>query len=145
MYWITDDTCWIQHVLDHSWHKLAVEQTFCTLATYDSKWVTSFLQCTLNSHPNGVVARLFASYMAGATWNCAISAHSVYTIQSCTISHHFMQSHMKWLLNNCYGTHISFSFFHTPPKDMSVKWSTAWWIVISKWRYSLCFWFIWSI
>ena len=32
-----------------------------------SKSVTSFLQCTLNIHPSGVVAVLFGSYIAGAT------------------------------------------------------------------------------
>ena len=32
--------------------------------------MTSFLQRALNIHPRGVVAALFGSYVAGATWNC---------------------------------------------------------------------------
>ena len=37
----------------------ALEQTHCTLVTCDSKCMTRFLQCALNIHPSGVVAKLF--------------------------------------------------------------------------------------
>ena len=54
----------------------------------------SFLQRALSIHPSDVVAALFGSYMAGATWNCCHLSISVYTILLCTILQHFMQSHI---------------------------------------------------
>ena len=43
-----------------------------------------------------VCLQLFGCYMAGATWNyCCLGAGSVYTIQPCTMSCHFTQSHVR--------------------------------------------------
>ena len=41
-----------------------LEQTHCAYVRCDSKWVTSFLRCTLNIHPRDVLTALFGSYMA---------------------------------------------------------------------------------
>ena len=52
----------------------------------------SFLQRTLYVHPSGMVTVLFDSYTAGATQNCCHHG-AFYTIQPCTILHHFMQGY----------------------------------------------------
>ena len=62
----------------------ALEQTHCTLVTYDSEWVTSaFYGTFLNSHRSCVLtALLLGCCMVGATWSCChLGAHSVRTIQ----------------------------------------------------------------
>ena len=50
--------------------------------------------------------------MAGAARNCsaAISARSVYAIQPCNMSRHFMQSHVRSLVYTCLGvtSHLHF-------------------------------------
>ena len=67
------------------------EQTHCALVAHDSKWVAvAFYSAFLNFHQCGVLTVLFACYMAAA-----ISARSVYTIHPHTMSHHFMQSHIR--------------------------------------------------
>ena len=80
-----------------------LEQTHCALFAYDSKWVTVAFYSALS----GLVAALFGSYMAGATQNfCHLGEFcvhhptmlhitslrpSVYTIQLCFISRHFVR------------------------------------------------------
>ena len=47
-----------------------------------------------NIHGSGILTALCGCYMAGAARNCSrLGTRSVYTIQSCTMSYHFMQSH----------------------------------------------------
>ena len=63
----------------------ALEQTHCALVAWDSKRVTIFFKwCTYSA---------IWLYRVGATRE-AVSARCVCTIQSCTMSHHFMQSHI---------------------------------------------------
>ena len=52
---------------------------------------------TSTSNSAGVLTALFSCYMADATWNCSrLGAFCVgYTIQPCTMSPHFMQSHIR--------------------------------------------------
>ena len=73
----------------------ALKQTHCTFVACDSKWVTAAFYSVLNVHWSGVFTALFGCYIAGALWNCChLSICSMYTIQPCTMSHHFMQSHI---------------------------------------------------
>ena len=60
-----------------------------------NEWLSLLLRI-LDIHWSCVLTMLFGCYMAGAAWNCChLDAHSVYTIQACTMSCHFMQSRIR--------------------------------------------------
>ena len=71
-------------------------QTHCAVVTCDSMWVTSFLLHIFEYISTKLV---YLQCCLVVTWlvpreTAAISAHSVYTMQACTVSCHFMQSHI---------------------------------------------------
>ena len=60
-----------------------------------NEWLYPFIVHIINIHRSSVLVALCGCWMAGATWNAAISASSVYTIQPCTrLQCHFIQSHI---------------------------------------------------
>ena len=74
----------------------ALEQTPCALVTCDSKWATGFYSTLLTTSTEVV----YLQHCLVVTWlvlheTADILAHSVYTIRLCTISWHFMHSHMR--------------------------------------------------
>ena len=72
----------------------ATEQTRGANVACDSKWMAWLFRT--NIHRSGILTALFGCYVTGAAWNCCLlSARSVYTIQPCTMSRHFMQSHIR--------------------------------------------------
>ena len=113
------DICW--HVVGvECFYKAlfsTLEQTHCALVACDSKWVAvAFYSAFLNFHKGGVFTVLFACYMAAA-----ISARSVYTIQPCTMSHHFMQSHI-WRTLACLAVTCHLHFWQN---DWDIFYATA--------------------
>ena len=73
----------------------ALEQTHCALVTCNSKWATSFYSTLLTASTKVV----YLQHCLVVTWlvlheTASILVHSVYTIRLCTMSCHFMQSHM---------------------------------------------------
>ena len=76
----------------------ALEQTRCAFIACDSEKVTVAFYCAFWICAELVCLQrcLVVCYMAGATWNCChLDAGSVYTIQSCSMSPHFVQSHIR--------------------------------------------------
>ena len=104
----------------------ALEQTHCTLVACDSKWVTAafysmlwistvevYLSCCL------VVTQLVPHETP------AVSALSMYTIQPCIMSCHFMQSHMRWM-HPCLAVTCYYYYY-------LYKWTKLIWRLLSAW------------
>ena len=74
----------------------ALELTHCAhWHVITNEWLYPFIVHIINIHGSGVLVALCGCWMAGATWNAAVSASSVYTIQPCTrLQCHFIQSHI---------------------------------------------------
>ena len=72
----------------------ALEQTHCARMRFymrDSLFIARFL----NIHRSGVLTALAWQVPHETAETAAISALSVYTIQPCTMSRHFMQNHIR--------------------------------------------------
>ena len=83
--------------VDHFYVALfsTLEQTHCVLVACDSKWVTVAFYSAFRIS----IQVVYLQHCLVVTWlvpheTAVVSALSVYTIQTCTMSSHFMQSHI---------------------------------------------------
>ena len=86
-----------------------LEQTHCTLVTFDSQWVTVTFQCVLNICQSGVLTALIGWYMAGAMWNC------------CCLGTFFVNHTTMHHVTSCKATYICKVHAYLPPAFL-VKW-----------------------
>ena len=77
----------------------ALKQTHCTFDTSDSKWVTVTFYAHF-SMSTKVQCCLVVTWLVPLE-TAAILAHSVYTVQPCSMLHHFMQSHIHTVHAKC--------------------------------------------
>ena len=70
----------------------ALQQTRCARISFYITWL-AFYSAFWNIHRSGILTALFVTWLVPRE-TAAISARCVYIIQPCTISRHFMQSHI---------------------------------------------------